>query len=516
MQKFVYRSTKILYALMMAAIFGVLLFYSKGNYFGIYCNFPIRNLSIVAVGVILSAVIYALRYIGPAKHINKAFPYDRWVKVTVICLYIFQLYASYNILIYPGWDAGGTLRDAGIIVYHYRDIYQYLLDSGYSRYPNNLLLLVIDTVLIWINRNFGFFTGEQTQMCIAVFTCLVSSLTCLTVYKAACLYLRKSYAFGAFLVSVIVIGLNPWFSFCYTDSFGVLFPILVVYLYEKPVSQPSRRLWNRLLAMALGAVGYRFKPQCGIMVIALLAMEFVQCFSGQWKQHLKQLCLDILAFALTIGLLAAAIGVFCNRFDIVVDKELSFGPAHFFMMGLNEEREGAYLYEDVEFSGSFATKAQRNAADLERAVERIKAYGPVGLAKHVVRKLERVYDDGTFRWTMNDATSVPYPINKTATPFLRSFYYNNPEGTRYEYFGKMEQFMWVMILVYAFAAVWKRPERMETEVHCVLLLAIVGLILFELLFEANSRYLFTSVPVFILLAATGAQSIGDGIRCRIK
>lgn len=39
------------------------------------------------------------------------------------------------------------------------------------------------------------------------------------------------------------------------------------------------------------------------------------------------------------------------------------------------------------------------------------------------------------------------------------------------------------------------------------MLAVIGLTLFELLFEARARYLYTYVPVYCVLAALGMQEI---------
>lgn len=515
MQKFACKTVKILYAVLMAAILGVLILYSKGNYFGIYCNFAIKNAPLLAMGVLLSAIVYGLRYyVLDGRIVKKEYPVDKWVRTICFVLFIFQAYASYNILVYPGWDAGGCLRDGGIIVYNYLDIYRDFLSSGWSRYPNNILMVITDTFFLWINRNFGIFSGEQTQMCIALVTCLLNTLTCLLVYKTARLYLRKSYAFAGFLLVVMSIGLNPTFSFMYTDAFGVIFPILVFYLYQKPELAVRKQWMNRIIAMILGAVGFRFKPQCGIVVIALMIMELVQCFGDEWKTHVRRMLVNILSLIVAFGMLAILMNGFCNRFGIEVDDQQSFGPAHFFMMGLNDGNDGGYSQEDVDFSGSFATKAERNSADLQRAVERLKEFGPVGLAKHTIKKINKVWGRGIFGWGIANSTSIPKSPNKVAAPFFRSWYYDNAEGTRYEYFGRFEQLVWLMILLYAFTAVWKRPEKMEPLAQCALLLAIVGLILFELIFEAHSRYVYTSVPLLALLAAVGMQGIGDAVAGR--
>lgn len=39
------------------------------------------------------------------------------------------------------------------------------------------------------------------------------------------------------------------------------------------------------------------------------------------------------------------------------------------------------------------------------------------------------------------------------------------------------------------------------------MLAIIGLTIFELIFEARARYLYTYVPLYIILAAAGVQKI---------
>ncbi len=40
-----------------------------------------------------------------------------------------------------------------------------------------------------------------------------------------------------------------------------------------------------------------------------------------------------------------------------------------------------------------------------------------------------------------------------------------------------------------------------------MLLSVIGLTLFELLFEARARYLFTYVPIYIILALYGFQFV---------
>lgn len=50
-------------------------------------------------------------------------------------------------------------------------------------------------------------------------------------------------------------------------------------------------------------------------------------------------------------------------------------------------------------------------------------------------------------------------------------------------------------------------RKLPNNSICVIMLSILGLTLFELLFEARARYLFTYAPLYIILAIYGFQNI---------
>ena len=53
----------------------------------------------------------------------------------------------------------------------------------------------------------------------------------------------------------------------------------------------------------------------------------------------------------------------------------------------------------------------------------------------------------------------------------------------------------------------KRLIRIVYAVMIIVMLAIIGLTIFELIFETRARYLYTYVPLYIILAAAGVQKI---------
>ena len=61
-----------------------------------------------------------------------------------------------------------------------------------------------------------------------------------------------------------------------------------------------------------------------------------------------------------------------------------------------------------------------------------------------------------------------------------------------------------------FAAKRKRKEAGESyqeNVENVIFLSLIGMTLFELIFEAKARYLFCYAPVFVLTAVLGMRNL---------
>lgn len=63
---------------------------------------------------------------------------------------------------------------------------------------------------------------------------------------------------------------------------------------------------------------------------------------------------------------------------ITLDSNQSFGSAHFLMMGVNPRTHGYYASEDIDFSSSFSNKGDRNRANLQIFLQRMKNYGFAG------------------------------------------------------------------------------------------------------------------------------------------
>ena len=79
-------------------------------------------------------------------------------------------------------------------------------------------------------------------------------------------------------------------------------------------------------------------------------------------------------------------------------------------------------------------------------------------------------------------------------------------GSNFYYLAQFEQVIWLAVMLFAAFAAFTRFTRKGSRPINVLMLTLVGLTVFELLFEARARYLYTCVPVFCVLAAVGLEN----------
>ena len=69
------------------------------------------------------------------------------------------------------------------------------------------------------------------------------------------------------------------------------------------------------------------------------------------------------------------------------------------------------------------------------------------------------------------------------------------------------QMLWMGTLFFALFSVLTGAGNKAGREEQVLKLAIIGIILFEMIFEARARYIFVYAPFFVLLACRGADEV---------
>lgn len=126
------------------------------------------------------------------------------------------------------------------------------------------------------------------------------------------------------------------------------------------------------------------------------------------------------------------------------------------------------------------------------------------------RKTLTNYNDGTFCWGGEGGFYVE-PLadqNLPWAPVAQKLYGGTMteeslgEGSTFALFYKAEWVLWMSILMCGALGALLGLKKLRTQTAAAML-SILGLTLFEQLFEARARYLYSYTPVYILLAAVG-------------
>ena len=427
---------------------------------------------------------------------------DRAVGWSCVLLFFLQLYITFNIFFVTAWDAG-TIWGTAL----FRTEGSPLNEAYFSRYPNNLLLLLLETFLAKVHYMFGFLPEEYAPMACIAADCAAITLACYFTYRELCLLTDRRYAVIGFLLCVVLAGLSPWMCIFYSDSFGILFPILTIYLYSKPWKKEWSKFCGKAAAICVGCIGYYMKPQCIIPVIGILCVELICALMRRSARNGRNLLVLLITALLALNLVGNLITWKYESIGVYLDGEERFGAAHFFMMGLNEKTQGVYDEDDVQFSGSFATAKDRNRADMAVAMDRIRQMGPNGYFRQLVKKLLRGYSDGTFSWGGEGHfyPSIREEVNRWMGPRLRELFYSY--GSKYRFLALAEQTAWIGVLLFAGAFELLSIKKGNHPGADVMKLTVLGAMLFMMLFETRARYTFLNVPIFCALAAQGMASL---------
>jgi hypothetical protein len=430
--------------------------------------------------------------------------------VTLAAVLAFNLYAAYGGYFWPGWDAG--IIKYTVTVEFYKD-YAHLPNDYFTWFPNNQLIVWLFTGVLRIANAFGISNWEYA---LVVFQAVLGVLALWLVYAITLdLTKRHKIAWTAYLAALLLSGLSPWIIVAYSDATGIIFPLVTFRCYQMGArtKKPwAKILWWAVLGLAAFA-GYRIKPQTVIALIAVVLVELCSLFYHGNLKKVKDvgLRLGMIVAGFALGMLLYA-QVIVPSLHFKTDPDRTISMSHYLMMGLNDQThgDGVYSAEDYQYTWHFKTNKARNKADLEMAKKRLEAYGPDGLLWHLCRKQLINYNDGTFGWNNEGQffTGDPKWAHNGISDWVRSVI--KPQGANYKNFLSFKQTVWITLIFASLftAGALLRSESEEADKEMMILIAaILGLTIFELLFEARARYLYCYAPVYAILGVLGLRQL---------
>ena len=489
----IYRFISALYFVMMLIILVLCFFFGPIKYARKLDHMP-ANLILLPIGLLFVFLVAVLiRLI-----IRENMQHRRWIPVILfVALFVVQCIFTYSYYFLSGWDAE-VIRNASLSFANgnataLNEYYSYL-----SIYPNNRMIIFLFGIIARIAMAAGI--GQNSYFSLIAAQCFLNSLTGFFLYSIADrLFHSIRVAVLSSVIFIFLQGLSPWVSIPYSDSLTLVFPVSVLccWLEMRPFLKNPVVKWG--LIGFLSMLGYSIKPQTVIVLIAILLVTVVTKLQNLFKER-KIVLLRV--SGLGIGLIAATLFIHgaYRTLPVRIEYQAAFGPSHYLMMGLCKKTNGSYRKNDVVFSMNIGTRELRKKENLRVAGKRFKDLWGYPLLRHLAKKTLTNMNDGTFTWGKEGKFYKEVYDDKTVlSKFLKNIYYR--KGRYYYQWCLFAQMLWITVLFLSLFSTLGKPD----ENWSVILLTLIGIILFETIFEARARYFWIYVPFFILSGVRGGR-----------
>ena len=498
LERFLNVFTKISFSFFFVWIFIMLIGFSYRTY-PLKRTFILSNITILVI-ILFFFLFMMLIHRNTDYKKKKKTDYDKIVKIMFIAFIPIQIFLFYNGFFETDWDPGNTIIPTA----------RAIIDGGkinnfyYSIYSNNLLITSFFALILKISKFINPFGNDL--MNIVVINSIISSVSSYLVYKIGCKLLNKKYAFIGYIISIFVLVLSPWNMIYYSDSLGLLFPILIFYLY---LSNINRKVKWPLISF-ISYIAYLIKPQSSLIFFALVVVGLVRNFDiNKYKKLIPSV---LISLGLILGLHFSLNQLYkIEGFKFNDKYKINF--THYLYIGANDMSSG--LYNETDFSKSIMNKnsRERTKNNLDGYFDRVKDYGVVGYFNFLSKKILVNFNDGTFAWgTMG---LFYYKVSDSVTPLssgIRDIYYNY--GKYYKQSSTLQHMIWILIItlitmhsIFSIIDLLKKKKINYNEL--VIILTLVFVVIFQLLFEGRARYLYVNMPLFILMMLYGLKDINS-------
>ncbi len=410
-----------------------------------------------------------------------------------------QLASAVLLRYQPAFDLGAIYQGAIEWVEQGSFFSQY---SYFYYFPNNLggmaFLAVFFSIARWVGVTDTFMVASVVNG-----LCVLGAICATAAVCRRLLGVRHAvFALALFALSLPFWCMAPVF---YTDSLSILFPILLYYLYIR--LQDCQGLWQRLLLTGLmgvtATVGMLVKFTVAIMLIAILI------------DSLLRLPLKRTAAMAGLSLLVVAAGfwafngmIYAWHLDKDIAQVQNTPKLHWVMMGL--QGEGGYNPQDYEFTRSFSDPDQQHQALVDEIGSRMEQLGPDGLYRLFWRKTLRNFGSGTYNQSdfLDDS-----PVNRGWLQELLLY-----DGQNYPLYQGLCQSVFLAVLALvalsSLQEVFGGPGRSQRDTARLLAprVAVFGVLLFFACWETAGRYITNYVPVLLLGAVLGIDTLAAAIK----
>ncbi len=465
-------------------IFGIV--FAFVSFYAIYKHINITTIPTFLVFII--TLIVCLLIFCLFKFINKrTFKRIKLIKGIIFSfIIIIQLIFGFKCRIISSWDSGKVMDVSTRIA---NGVYDGDSTEYFSMYRNNIPFV---TLLTNIFKFIHLFFGENSKyMGVAIVINII--LIDIGIYLVQKL-VQKVYGENKSLFSLIFMAfLTPLYCYTpiiYTDTFTLLFPVLILYVHvlslEENISLKRKILYSVLIGI-ITFFGMRLKLTVLFMLIAILIVDLFR-MKFEKKELKEKLIKYGVIFSTFIILFAIKCFYYSKFIDYKLDDSKKFPYTHWVMMGLSG-KYGAYLEDDVNYTRSFDSEELKKEANINIIKERLNEKIENDNLDFFIKKINFVWGDGTY-YSSHKLVKGVYEKN-----IFHEFV--TEKGKYYSYYLIFVQTIHFSMLLFitlsAFITVFKKDD-----INLMCRVAMFGLLLFFIIWEARSRYILNYIGIFVI------------------
>jgi hypothetical protein len=464
----------------------------------------------IAIGAAMTVALLAVR-------INRSQRVWRpWCTVVVFAAFlVVQLTVAWALTATgSGWDSQIVLDQA--VRYAQQGSIDPALVDYFQTYPNNVALLVMLGGYFKLVRLLGV---SDLVTAASVLNAVALWLSQIMLYLVARRLYGARIARMTWPLSLLLLAISPQTATVYTDTLAALFPISLWYvvLRASAARSSNTRLGWLMVMGVVAVVGVLMKPTVIMAVIApVVALGVWLLVSPATATQQRRRWWMVASGALMTGLFC--LFTYASYLKLVDTLDILPYPArnlndvampawHYAAIGMKTREHdgvpayGVYSAEAVANISAQPGQQAKTVFALSEIQRQLAGYGPVGYADFLLKKALWILSDGTFYAYGEGNTNLTFYHNDAVSWAVRQLLYVG--GWGYGGYSNVAQVCWLAVLMLVALPVARLRYAARNNFGFTTLvprLMLTGLILFILLFEGRSRYLFLYVPVFIGLA----------------
>lgn len=397
------------------------------------------------------------------------------------------------------WDWGRLL----ITAYNYIMTGQIDYPEYFMRYPNNqfwlVCLIALFKVVAKCTASENIVVFKTVSMIVGV---LIAQIGIYFIYCSAKLLWDTTKAVWIGIAALLYVPFYLYAGYLYNDIPGMCVAALLIYF---AVRLEQEKIWTRKLFYAgiIGVLGACIMHIKIITFIVFIAVLISALLKNKIKLFVLLCGVMLLCFVGSYKLLEVSVNIVLD-FDENETVKYEFPPTHWIMMMLNTS--GGFKQEDVEYTWSFDSYEEKKEANIQKIKERLTDRGRLGTIKHILyTKQLRTWADSCIA---GDNYVSRTPIRENS--FSQRFFSINGE-----WHWICLLYTWIIHIVLLIgillSTMFSFHKKIEEQKMLVGRIAVFGLFLFLSIWECNPRYLFTMMPVIILVASNGIFLLLDRV-----